>query len=880
VKVNLNSTDKLLIGVLYRSPSSNNENNVNINNLLTKASSANYSHKLIVGDLNHPQIDWTEGSAQCGERHIDFKFLEATKDAYLYQHVTKPTHQRDEEERANTLDLIFTEERNMIERLKHEAPIGKSHHEVLHFRYLCYSEVKETKTRKFQFDKGNYEEIRDALAGVDWKKLLSDTNTEDSWARFMRVYKSVIDQHIPSKIVGGQTRPREPEWATQEVLKKVKEKKIAYQTYKDTGIGDDFQNYKEVRNEAKIAVDTAKRNLDKTIALRVRKNPKAFFKHANSKMKTRDGVAELTDREGKVAETDCERANMLNTFFASVQTREECTNLPRPPERDLTRTLAEVTVTEEMTVKQIDRLNQNKSPGPDTIHPRVIKEAKAELAEPLTIIFNKSIAESKLPEDWKMGQITPIFKKGSKADPGNYRPVSLTSIICKMLEGILRDFILEQMRDHIAPEQHGFMNGRSCTTQLLDSLDHWTQMLDKSEAVDVIYLDFAKAFDSVPHRRLLMKLESYGIRGNVLGWIEAFLIGRKQRVSIKGATSDWLEVISGVPQGSVLGPVLFICFINDMPEVVKNFIRIFADDTKIFSRVMSDEEHVGLQRDLDELLKWSEKWQLKFNAKKCSTLHLGFYNQHRNYTVKKEDEETVLATTKCEKDLGVHIDPSLSFSIHCVKASNKANQMVGLIKRSFGFIDCDMIVQLIKGLIRPQLEYGNAAWAPLYGKDATLIENVQRRATKLVPQLSEMTYEERLRKLKLPSLTYRRLRGDLIEAYKYLHGLYKVTQSVFVKNTSTYNTRGHNLRIPHERCHLEIRKNFISVRVAEVWNDLPEKVVNAPSVDAFKGRVDRHLRKYWYSTEFPIIKQHQRWEDRASSQRNTPVCSKNDTEEA
>ena len=374
-----------------------------------------------------------------------------------------------------------------------------------------------------------------------------------------------------------------------------------------------------------------------------------------------------------------------------------------------------------------------------------------------------SIHSQRLPAEWKEGQVTPIFKKGSRSSPGNYRPVSLTSVICKLLESIVRNALMEHMEEHLTQCQHGFLTGRSCTTQLLDTMDLLTEFLDNREAVDVIFLDFAKAFDSVPHQRLVTKLAGYGVGGRVLGWIKDFLTERRQRVCVNGATSSWNSVLSGIPQGSVLGPVLFICFVNDMPEAVENFIRMFADDTKIFAAVRNASDGEKLQRDLQRLQEWTKVWQLRFNTGKCKVMHLGTNNCRHVYSMDGESGQCPLLETECEKDLGVHVDPALKFSAHCEKAASKANRLVGLIRRSFNYIDAQMMVQLFKSIVRPHLEYANVVWSPLYKKDSELLENVQRRATKLVPELRNCDYEERLRLLGLPSLTYRRLRGDLIE---------------------------------------------------------------------------------------------------------------------
>jgi hypothetical protein len=496
----------------------------------------------------------------------------------------------------------------------------------------------------------------------------------------------------------------------------------------------------------------------------------------------------------------------------------------------------------------------------------VLREAKSELAEPLTMIFNKSLVEGELPNDWKSAQITPIFKKGRKTEPGNYRPVSLTSIVCKILEGLIRAPVIQHFKQHLAPEQHGFINGRSCATQLLDCLDLWTSMLEHKNAVDIIYLDFAKAFDSVPHQRLLLKLKSYGIQGGALRWIEAFLLERRQRVRVNQALSQWRAVKSGVPQGSVLGPVLFVVYINDMPETIKSYIRLFADDTKLFSPANTNFQQTQIQADLDRLQDWSNKWLLKFNAKKCAVLHLGYNNEKRKYEMDGETERTVLAESTCEKDLGVHVDPKLKFDVHCQKVANKGNRLVGLVRRAFKHLDKEMMTAVIKGLIRPQLEYCNVAWSPMYKKEATMLENVQHRATKLVPELKHMEYEERLKSMKLPSLVYRRHRGDMIETYKYMNKMYNLEETPLQKQQSQYETRNNGETLSKEHSHLGVRRNFFSQRVPHAWNDLPQEVVQAPSVNSFKTKLDRHLQHLRYKTIFPLVPRIQRWQDRVAEE--------------
>ena len=335
------------------------------------------------------------------------------------------------------------------------------------------------------------------------------------------------------------------------------------------------------------------------------------------------------------------------------------------------------------------------------------------MAVALEIIYRKSFDEGKLPEIWKIANVTPIHKKGSKQLASNYRPISLTSIICKIMERLIRNQLVAYMENNnlFTKHQHGFRQGYSCVTQLIEVIDEWTKQLDNHNNIDVIYLDFQKAFDKVPHARLMKKLQGYGIRGKLYNWIENFLKERKQKVVLNGSESKWQQVTSGIPQGSVLGPILFLIYINDLPDVVENTVKLFADDTKLYSTVNNDEDIESLQKDIDSLSRWSKTWLLAFNKSKCKHLHLGASSEP---SFRMEDED--ISSSNTEKDLGIHIDSKLKFQTHISTQVKKANQKLGLIKRSFSYMDKEMFLTLYKSLVRPHLEYGNNIWSVIYKK--------------------------------------------------------------------------------------------------------------------------------------------------------------------
>jgi len=531
-------------------------------------------------------------------------------------------------------------------------------------------------------------------------------------------------------------------------------------------------------------------------------------------------------------------AEVFNDQFSSVFTSENTTEMPVPASLFTgsdNEKLSSIIFTQDQVLKRLLQLRTDKSAGVDNISSRFLKALCPEISVPVTLLFNCSMSEGKIPHDWKLANVTPIHKQGNRNRPDNYRPISLTCHLSKVMESIVRDTITQHLEKFnlIKGSQHGFRRKRSCVTNLLVFLDKVTTCNDYKDSVDTIFLDFAKAFDKVPHGRLLMKLKAHGIDGQVASWIGDWLANRMQRVCISGATSGWRLVMSGVPQGSVLGPLLFLIFINDLDLGLLNTILKFADDTKIFGKVISPVDRLQLQTDLDTLSKWAELWQMKFNVSKCKVMHTGSRNANYSYSMNGQP----LNAVHDYKDLGIVITKSLKVADHCQYACGKANKMLGLIKRTIKHRSYTVMVQLYKSLVRPHLEYCSSAWSPHYSKDKALIESVQHRFTRLFPELRTMKYEDRLEVLRLWTLEERRNRADLIEVYKILHGLTDIPVSTFFQLNTDSSTRGHSMKLVKPHCHTDSRLHFFSSRVINRWNCLTQVCVESSSVNTFK----RHL---------------------------------------
>ena len=628
-----------------------------------------------------------------------------------------------------------------------------------------------------------------------------------------------------------------------ELKKSVKKKYKLYKRWLDSKNSWHYQDYIKERNKTTKLLKKARREHEQKIAEKSKENPKVFWNFINEQRKCKENIPALKGDDGVIYTDDYNKTCILNKFFSSVFTVEDTQNIPniKPGEKSNNVFISEImNITEETVSLKLKSLNPNKSPGPDKMYPRVLKELHKELAIPFTHLFKLSLEEGVLPSDWKHAEVAAIFKKGIKTDPGNYRPVSLTSVICKVLESFIRDTIQIHMEQNklYSTCQHGFRKKRSCTSQLLEVMEDFSGFLDGKETFDVIYLDFKKAFDSVPHERLLLKLEGYGITGSILKWIRSFLEGRTQQVKIGSEFSSTSQVTSGIPQGSILGPILFTIFINDLPEAINSICKIFADDTKIYNTCKN---HLILQQDLISLQEWSKKWQLYFNGQKCKCLHHGRENPNHEYHFETENGDEVLPNGTEEKDLGVFFTSNLMFDKHINEKVKTANMMLALIKRNFTYINKDIFNTLYKSLVRPHLEYAQEVWQPFLKRQSKLLESVQRRATKIVPEIRHLEYEERLTYLKLPTLKYRRLRGDMILTYNIFEGGDKEVIEKLLRPRGTMQfaqTRGHSRTLRKEHSRLNIRRYSFSHRIVNTWNALPDRIVHAKDVNSFKGLFD------------------------------------------
>ena len=818
-----------------------------------------YSHICLVGDFNYRDINWKTWTTPHGGDSKESKFIEAVRDCFLFQHVEEPTRARGNDD-PSLIDLILTNEELQVSDVVQHAPLGKSDHTVITFNYHCYLDFSKPK-KCYLYHKADFDAMIRELESSNWKDVFileaRNKSPEELWKLLKAKLIELRDKHVPTRDIKtgiGNLKGDFP--ISRNIQLAIREKHSLHRKWircKRRGEQSLCEAYNKSRRKVKKLIRQSKRAFEKELASGSKKRPKQFWKYVRNKLRTKSGVSPLLQdkkNQNSLRFDDKQKAEILQNQFCSVFTQEQHGSSPALEKRT-DKEITNLRIEEEPVRKEILQLNVNKSCGPDDISPLLLIKLVDFVTGPLTAIMNTSIEHGILPQDWKKAIVSPIYKKGARNLAENYRPISLTSVACKLMEKLVKDAVLCHLVENnlLSKKQFGFVSGRSTVTQLLNYLDKCAEVVADGGVVDSIYFDFSKAFDTVPHQRLSVKMKAYGIQGKLLSWIEAFLTGREQVVRVNGELSGAKPVISGIPQGSVLGPLLFVLYINDLPDSVSSNILLFADDTKIFRQVSSKSDALRLQEDINVLNNWSEKWLLRFNTDKCHVLTLGkidkIMHTHR-YELYGDELDHVFE----EKDLGVIIDMDLTFEEHMATKIGKANGIMGLIRRTFSYLDGDTFKKLYTSFVRPHLEYANSVWSPHLRKHIKMLESVQIRATKLVDGMKSMSYTERLQALNLPTLLHRRQRGDMIQVWKHFNTYDQQTLPSNFRPNPRVNRR-HPYQLTWNRPKdgtNGLQQNSFYFRVANSWNLLPKNVVEADNINTFKARLDatwmNHPTKY------------------------------------
>jgi len=664
------------------------------------------SNICIFGDFNLPYLSW-DSLLPTG---VHLRFHEALLDFVMHhglcQCVTQPTRGN------NILDIILVNDPLLINSCNVGLPFGTSDHDAVEFSLTlpdCTADEVDRDPEvntfySYNFKEADYVGLNAYLASVDWQLVFSnhDNDINKCMELFIDVLNAGMDMYVPIKQVFTSSNSRSSVKAFPLYIRQLFRKKTAawrlYKRHKTDQLKAKYKTAEAKFNDAVALHISAKEN-----ELINKGNLGAFYKYVNNKLVTKSGVGPLKDSNGLLVFDDCDKAEVLSQFYNGVFTQDN-DSLPDFPQRvGENIELHNVQFGADIVFKHLSKLKPNSSGGPDGLPALFLKNLAPSLSFPLSILFSSSFALGELPDVWKMATVTPIFKKGQSCDPGNYRPISLTCILCKVMESIIKDVVIKYLLDNklITKQQHGFLARHSTCSQLLETVNDWSLALNLRNSVDTVYVDFKKAFDSVVHSKLIHKVKAYGISGNLLMWLTNFLSNRFQAVKIGSHVSAFIPVASGVPQGSVLGPLLFLICINDLVDLFGSnlCVKLFADDVKIYVSIGDVNNIDTLQTGLTALCAWASTWQLTISVGKCAVLHLGKNNLLHSYSI----NAVVLSSVTEIRDLGVMMDNKLSFSAHYSLIVCKAHQRACLILRCFESRDPVILFRAFTVFVRPLL---------------------------------------------------------------------------------------------------------------------------------------------------------------------------------
>jgi hypothetical protein len=836
---------------VYRPPSYGDQENLDLVSLINDFCVGR--EVVVLGDFNLPSVRWPEDAVQrVNVSRTDQLFLDCFAVCGLHQWVSESTFVSS----GNVLDLFLTSELDRVGDVEVLAPLPRCSHSPVICDYL-FENVSEPDdgTRhslRYSWHRGNYGAISEALSRVDWPLEFVHLDVDEAYSVFLDILRRLIDLHVP---LAGDS-PKVP-WSVRPPHEMKVRKAHAWNEYKISrgGFGrNDHRTlealavFHDINHQFRNYVLASRSQYEEYLMHRYSESPKLFHAYVRRKKKGRLGVGPLRNPAGQLVDSPLEMAELLASAFSSIY-REDIPPNPAPFQA-FDGQMSEISISPHDVFGVLAGLNINSAMGLDGLHPKLLRECAVQLTQPLCILFNQSLHTGLLPDAWKNSLVVPIFKSKSRYDPQNYRPVSLTSVCCKSMERIVAAELVSYLESHhlLSSRQFGFRRSRSAEDQMLLVYSEVVKSVDAGLVVDVALLDFSKAFDVVSHPILLLKLQSLGVSEVLLRWVGGFLDSRIMCVGVDRVNSEPRDVKSGVPQGSVLGPILFLIYVNFLTDSLVSEFGAFADDFKIY---LSFHHHdvVGgmssLQEDLDRVYRTASSWNLSLNPNKCVVLR--FRRRFAGciglgagavYTL----GGSCLEFVQVHRDLGVHVDVSLRFHEHVRGVVRRAAGLCSDLLRSTVNRSPDFMIALFVTHVRPILDYCSCVWNLGYVQDMNLLESVQRRWTKQVRGLSELSYRDRLTTLGLFSIRGRLLRTDLIKYWRILccdtEGF---DLSILFQRSLDGRTRGHRHKLLLPLCSVDIAKRFFNVRCIKIWNELPADVVESSGVSAFKARLAEYL---------------------------------------
>ena len=823
---------------------------------------------ILGGDFNLPNTSWPGTNPTSGASKDDKEMLitlqKFQEDYFLKQHITAPTHIL-----GNTLDLVFTNNSSFLHSYECLKPLQSISD---HYLVECYTQFNSSFNHQSEekpdlhspFDKLNFfsEDVKwndliEELNAINWLHTFNDLHPDVMLSELMQQLLDVCNKHVPVKKAVRKTSltkiPRERRILMRKRRALNLKLKHATSTTRMENIQGKLINIEILLQRSHQA--SHQQSEQKAINA-IKTNPKYFFSYAKKFSKLHSKIGPLLNENNQYTASSIEMANILKIQYESVFSDPIVNSDYIDEAADSHESLLDMDFSESDFHKAIDELSNTSSSGPDGIPAILLKKCKPEISKPLFILWRKALDLGTTPSLLKLSHIIPIHKGDHRGVAANYRPIALTSHFVKLFEKVLRNKLVTYLEDNnlLNPSQHGFRRGRSCLSQLLAHYDQILTLLEQGMNVDTIYLDFAKAFNKVDHRIILAKLSLLGIGGNILKWIRSFLVGRTQQVLVNGFLSDPSTVRSGVPQGSVIGPLLFLILIGDIDaELLHSMLSSFADDTRAAKGISNVRDASLLQTDLEKIYAWAEKNNQSFNNTKLNLLRYGNNSSLKEETSYQCPDGTDILQKSHVKDLGVIMSDSGDFSEHINIMCEKAKDMCSWILRTFRSRSPETMKTLWKSLVLPILDYCSQLWCPTKQGHIQQIEAIQKSFTNKIKLDRKYDYWDRLSKLKLYSLQRRRERYRILYIWKILENQVpniSCEGDGGIQKLHTNSRNGRTCKLPALNNNAsakvkQLREGSLKVHGSQLFNALPRDLRNKTNCTLleFKNKLDAFLQK-------------------------------------
>ena len=830
--------NKFLFGVCYRPPNSPVSFWDKLQESLDLARNSGVSNIILSGDLN------SDFNTLSGHKLVNF-----AQTNFLTVHVNEPT--RITPHSATCLDQIVSNIPEFIHEVCVLPPIANCDHSVVGAK-LTFRQLTETAYKRhiWQYNQANFDNFRAHLRTLDWNSCFSVDDIDlccDSWSK---LFMEAATCNIPNKTV--EIRPWDLPWYNSRLRLLKRQVKRKYDQAKASNFGPEaWASFCQLRNSYQEQLKLAERDYNDKLRNDLNnssKNNKCWWRTVKYFLKRNQSsnIPSLI-HNGNIISDSASKAEIFNFYFLQQCNIDSSTVTPPgiadPPHS----CLDSITITESEVLETLLSLDTTKASGPDNVSTKLLKEAAPAISYSLTKLFNLSLAKKQFPSSWKKANVTPLYKKGSESLCNNYRPISLLSCTGKVFEKIVFKHVFNFFRENliISAHQSGFIPGDSTVNQLLVLYHQLCLAVDKQKEVRIVFLDISKAFDKVWHSSLLHKLRKAGITGNLFHWFSDYLQNRSQRVVINGQSSSWGSVLAGVPQGSVLGPLLFLIFINDIVDIVRSEIKMFADDTCLYLTVENPLiASETLNSDLSDIEQWSNDCLVTFNAQKTESMLISRKTKSPNHPAILFQGH-VLDDVSKHKHLGVTLRSDLRWNDHISEIVTKSSKLINIMKTLQFSLDRQTLETIYISFIRPILEYASPVWSGCTESDAKRLEDIQTNAARIVTGAMYGTSIEKLyEEVGWQTLAKRRELAKLTLMYKLVNKLLPepVCSIITTTETPSFNTR-RPFNLTHFQARTDLFDRSFFPSTVRLWNQLPLDTRNSASLQSFKSKLYKPISR-------------------------------------